>query len=90
MANAPDPEPAPPEHGCEECDLPGIHGMSPQPDGSCEYHYCDEHYIVVGACQGCGIEIHADWDAYQYMNADGTFRDYCRRCGRDGEYFNYT
>jgi hypothetical protein len=71
---------------CEECDLPGIHGMYRQPDGSCEYYYCEEHYIVVGTCFGCGISLHADWALERYPNADGvTFRDYCRPCGRHGD-----
>ena len=87
---APDPEPAP-EHECEECDLPGIHGMSPQPDGSCEYYFCEEHYNVVGTCFGCGIELNANWDLYNYPNADGvTFRDYCRPCGRYGDPHYYS
>jgi hypothetical protein len=75
------------EHQCSECILRGIHGMSPQPDESFEYYYCDEHYNVVGTCtcEGCGIEMHASWDLQIYPNADGeAFREYCRSCGRSG------
>eukprot|EP01050_Picozoa_sp_SAG11_P008255 SAG11_NODE_719_length_7564_cov_14.939317_2_plen_149_part_00 len=73
-----EPEQAGFRNNCEECEEPGTHGMSPQPDGTFEYYYCDEHYQVLTECDACGIELHPEWDVRTWPS--GT---YCRPCGRD-------
>lgn len=65
---------------CGECDLLGTHSMSLNPDGTFEYHYCAEHYQVIGACAACGIELHPDWDIWTWPS-----RTYCRPCRRNGD-----
>ena len=72
-------------NNCEECDQPGTNGMNPQPDGTFEYFYCDDHYEIVGACGVCGIDLHPSWDIHHYPSADGGSRYYCRPCGRNGD-----
>ena len=72
------------EHPCSArgCDEPGTNGMSPEPDGSFEYYYCDRCYEAgaIGECAGCGMEMHEEWDTYSFRA--GTF---CRPCGREHE-----
>ena len=63
------------EHQCEYCDKEGVHAMS-----NGEYHYCDEHYKVIGVCDFCGIEIHEDWDS----GATECGCLVCRPCAKQG------
>lgn len=43
-----------------------------------EYHYCDQHYIIVGTCDKCHTPIHESWEIA--VRESGT---YCYACSKD-------